>query len=322
MIQRDLHQAKVSPSLPSFSLLIFLPLACLLWSVLVPVSWQRAAELEGAEKLQEMGSELHSWSDIISIWTSGANQAAELKQGKLRCLKGFHNKEKELAIRDTQMDKNAEKRGLRASASALANDSQKSCQPSPYVTSLLSLSLLPSLSLSRTHKTTVKCSLTQKCQGMRLHLAAVVYNALWSRLIRICDTSQLSLFCLLGIWIIKEQSLKGAFSFSISSVLYFSERHIFIFLLRQVHLKRARLEGFPIWVSLSRRGYVRNRGLIVSFYCTCVCIMANRCFFLYVLRVSAFSHVLLWYQTTKSANQPQICTKMKTDEKLWPLRQS
>lgn len=30
--------------------------------------------------------------DIISIWTAKANQAAEMKQGKLRCLQAFHNK--------------------------------------------------------------------------------------------------------------------------------------------------------------------------------------------------------------------------------------
>lgn len=150
-------------------------------------------------------------------------------------------------MQDSQMDKNAET-GVKAHL-LMTRGSLSNLLLMLHLPVSFPLTLSPSLPVFPTHKTTVKCSLTQKCQGMRLHLAAVVYNALWSRLIRICDTSLLFLFCLLGIWIIKEQFLKGAFSFSISSVLYFSERHISIFLLRKFIWSRQGLRGFQSgWV--------------------------------------------------------------------------
>lgn len=124
--------------------------------------------------------------------------------------------------------------------------------------------------ISQAHRPTVKCSLTQKCQGVKLHLAAAVYNALWSCLIRICDTSQLFLFCLLGIWIMKQPSLKGAFRFSIFSVLHFSKKSISIFLLCKFIWSRQGLRGFQFWVSLARWGYIRKWCLIFTLLCVMV----------------------------------------------------
>lgn len=54
------------------------------------------------------------------------------------------------------------------------------------------------------------------------------FDHVWSEFVTLPSSFS---FCLLGIWIIKEQSLKGAFSFSISSISYFSERSTPVFLL-------------------------------------------------------------------------------------------
>lgn len=144
------------------------PCACLL---------ELSSRLRASSEIARNGLLLHSLFDIISIRTSGANQDVELEQGKLRCLKGFHNTEKKLALNSRYANGHECKDGrLRTSASTLVNDSQKSCQLFFFVATILSLSFLPSI--SHEHNSTVKRSLTQKCQGMRLHLAAVVYNAL------------------------------------------------------------------------------------------------------------------------------------------------
>lgn len=112
MIQQDLHHTEVSSLLSSFPLLIFHLLAYLLWSVLVPVTRQWAAELKRAEEIARNALLVHSRFDIISIRTSGTNQGAELKQGKLRCLKGFHNEERKLALQQYEIrNKNAEREG-------------------------------------------------------------------------------------------------------------------------------------------------------------------------------------------------------------------
>lgn len=161
-------------------------------------------------------------------------------------------------MRVTQMDKNAETGGWAQVQAHLLMTRRSLANPLLMLRLSVSSPLTLSPPLSRTHKSTVKRSLTQKCQGMRLHLAAVVYNALWSRLIRIVTHLSAFLFCLLGIWIIKEQSRKGALSFSISSISYFSERGTSPAFRYASSFEAGRLEGSPIWVSLSTWGYVRN----------------------------------------------------------------
>lgn len=112
------------------------------------------------------------------------------------------------------------------------------------------------------------CSLTQKCQAMSPHLAAVVYHALWSRLIRDCDTSQLFLFCLVGILNNKATLLQSTRCFWFLHFIFFFqwENHLCLSA-KQVYLKQARLEEFPIWGSFSTCCYVRSMGLIFIFYC-------------------------------------------------------
>lgn len=165
------------------------------------------------------------WGPIKELnWTSGSSgvwKAFIMKKGKYE-----HYEEMRYSTRMP-----GEK--VRTSASTLGNDSQREASPTLTLrrVSLAALAspLLP-LFLARKEKTAVKCFLTQKCQANRLHLAVVVYNALWSRLIGICDTPRLFLFPLLGIWIIKEQCLKGAFSFSISSTSTFQrDAHLGLF---------------------------------------------------------------------------------------------
>lgn len=96
-------------------------------------------------KLQEMVLLALERRNIISIWTSEANRAAEMKQGKLRCLKAFGNKERKHRRRDAEMVKTG------------------ACQW---------LSLCSPLTVPPPCRriTAVKCSLTQKCHGKRLHL--------------------------------------------------------------------------------------------------------------------------------------------------------
>ena len=107
-----------------------------------PFPGSRAAEFRASWEIARNGLRVHSWFDIISIRTSGANQGGESKQRKLRCLKGFHNKEKKPALRQYEIHKWTRMQRW-DSASALVNDSQKSCQPSPYVTPLRRLPSYP-----------------------------------------------------------------------------------------------------------------------------------------------------------------------------------
>lgn len=103
------------------------------WPVLEPFWGQQVGNIAGHGLLA------HSCFDIISIWTAKANQAAEMKQGKLRCLQAFHNK--------------GRKQGCRGARQWM--------------------SLHTPLTLSPPHTHTVtalKCFLTQKCQEIRLHL--------------------------------------------------------------------------------------------------------------------------------------------------------
>ena len=176
-----------------------------------------------------MGSECTRGLTSFPYGHLGPIKEPNWSRGRLRCLKGFRNKEKILA----QIHK-----WSKHTCKWLAE-----LEPdlSPYVMPL-SLSLSPSLPHTDTYKSTVNCSLTQKCQAMTLHLAALVYNALWSRLIRTCDTR--FLMSLLKIWILKEQSRKGAFRFSISSILCFNETHVSVFLLRKFIWSRRSLRGF------------------------------------------------------------------------------
>lgn len=193
------------------------------------------------------------------------------------------------------MDKNAESGGcagvqahLLITCRSLAN---------PLLMLLLSVSL-QSLFFLAYRKTTVKCSLTQKCQGRSLHLAAVVYNALWSRLIRMCDTSQLFLLCLLGDLNNKENHL-----LKVLLVSPFPPFHISAWGTSPSSCNVSLFEageawgGFLIRVRLSRLGYVRSRGFVFSSRCARVHMIANDCVCPHVWQVSAFPPVLLWSPT-------------------------
>lgn len=144
----------------------------------------------------------------ISIWTTEANQAAEMKQEKLRCLKAFGNKEQKHYNRDAERWWEQVLLGgsvyvlLQQSLLLLADDCGKML-PDPEV----------------------------PWKETAFTVAAVVYNSLWSRLN--CDTSRLSPLRLLGIWIMKEQCLKSAFSFSTSSISCLSKLRAFVFQLQK-----------------------------------------------------------------------------------------
>lgn len=145
--------------------------------------------------------------DIISIWTSEANQADEMNQGKLRCLKTFHNQERKCRNMDAEKWWNG---GLsvdqcRFSSNPLSSTQMHNCSK-----------MLPDPEVPR--------------KETAFTVAAVVYNSLWSHLI--CDTSRLFPLRLLGIWIMKEQCLKSAFSFPTSSISCLSEKRAFVFQLQ------------------------------------------------------------------------------------------
>lgn len=104
VIQQDIHRTEVSSRLSSFSLLIFLLLSC---CGLFPDSEQLS---QSKQTNLRNGLLVHSWYDIISIWTFRGNQETELKQGKLRCLRSFRNKERKVALHQYEIhNRNAER---------------------------------------------------------------------------------------------------------------------------------------------------------------------------------------------------------------------
>lgn len=192
--------------------------------------------VEGSrEKLQEMGCLRAREFDIISIWTSGGQSRSWIGPAEAQVSERLSLWRKESMSTTRRWDTQRECRARRcAQVQALLVMTCRE-EASPTLTlrrfslAVLVSPLLP-LFLACKEETAVQCFLTQKCQENRLHLAAVVYNALWSRLIGSCDTPRLFLFPLLGIWMIKEQCLKGAFSFSISSTSTFQrEAHLGLF---------------------------------------------------------------------------------------------
>lgn len=169
--------------------------------------------------LQDMDPLVLSLFDIISIWTAKANQVAEWKREELRCLQAFHNK------------------GWKCH-----NRAAEGCREQVLISEGVSMRSPLTLSPPQTRN---RAKMLPDPEVPRKEtaftVAAVVYNSLWSHLI--CDTSRHFSQRLLGIWIMKEQWLKSAFSFSTSSVSCPSERQAFVLQLQTPHW---RLEVLPM----------------------------------------------------------------------------
>lgn len=169
--------------------------------------------------LQDMGSLVLSRFDIISIWTAEANKVAERRREELRCLQAFHNK------------------GWKCH-----NRAAEGCWEQVLISEGVSIHSLLTLSPPQTrNRANMLPDPEVPRKEIAFTVAAVVYNSLWSHLI--CDTSRHFSQCLLGIWIMKEQWLKSAFSFSTSSISCPSERQAFV---SQLQTPRWRLEVFPM----------------------------------------------------------------------------
>lgn len=112
----------------------------------------------------------------------------------------------------------------------------------------------------------------------------------WSEFVTLCSSFS---FCLLGIWIIKEQSLKGAFSFSISPVLYFSERSVVVVLLCKFIWSRRRCRAFPISETLKVRSWLCQKPRLSHYLLVYI-----------LVYVCIWSWSLIW--TTTAVNE--LCT--------------